>query len=285
MLQETTNAAAATGGNAATALTQMGVDHLLGEMTSNPGNYAVQWAVLLTLLIMSAMSIYWIVINLFKNIALRRSADRVVGTFWETTNAQDAIRYMEEQPRREPFSKIALDAAQAAAHHQRHEGSRLVESLNRSEFVDRALRQAVTRESMRLEAGLTVLATVGSTAPFVGLLGTVWGIYHALILIGASGNAGIETVAGPVGEALIMTALGLVVAVPAVLAYNWLIRRNKSIMEDLAAFTNDIHGYIMSAGSVKPRFGATTTTKTTTTTRTATPASGSEPVRTPTGAK
>ena len=141
MLQETTQAAAATGGNAATALTQMGVDHLLSEMLSDPGSFAVQWAVLLTLLIMSAMSIYWIVINLFKNIALRRSADRVVGTFWETTNAQDAIRYMEEQPRREPFSKIALDAAQAAAHHQRHEGSRLVESLNRSEFVDRALRK------------------------------------------------------------------------------------------------------------------------------------------------
>ena len=131
MLQETTQAAAATGGNAATALTQMGVDHLLGEMTANPGAYAVSWAVLITLTLMSAMSIYWIVINFFKNAALRRNADRVVSTFWETPNAQDAIRYMEEQPRREPFSKIALDAAQAAAHHQRHEGSRLVESLNR----------------------------------------------------------------------------------------------------------------------------------------------------------
>src|SRR3569623_1872276 len=108
MLQETTNAAAATGGNAATALTQMCVDHLLGEMFGNQGNFAVQWAVLLTLLIMSAMAIYWIVINMFKNVALRRSADRVVGTFWETTNAQDAIRYKEEQPRREPFSKLAL---------------------------------------------------------------------------------------------------------------------------------------------------------------------------------
>src|SRR6476620_5779696 len=104
MLQETTNAAAATGGNAATALTQMGVDHLLSEMISTPGNYAVQWAVLLPLVILSAMSIYGIVINLFHSNSLRRGADRVVGTFWETTNAQDAIRYMEEQPRREPFS-------------------------------------------------------------------------------------------------------------------------------------------------------------------------------------
>ena len=108
MLQESTQAAAATGGNAAAALTQMGVDHLLGEMTSNPGAYAVSWAVLITLTIMSAMSIYWIVINFFKNASLRRSADRVVSTFWETPNAQDAIRYMEEQPRNEPFSKIAL---------------------------------------------------------------------------------------------------------------------------------------------------------------------------------
>ena len=105
----------------------------------------------------------------------------------------------------------------------------------------------------RLGEGLAFLATVGSTAPFIGLFGTVVGIYRALIKIGASGQASIDAVAGPVGEALIMTALGLVVAVPAVLAYNWLIRRNKSIMEDLAAFTNDLHGYLMSGGAVKPR--------------------------------
>ncbi len=107
----------------------------------------------------------------------------------------------------------------------------------------------------RLGEGLAFLATVGSTAPFIGLFGTVVGIYRALIKIGASGQASIDAVAGPVGEALIMTALGLVVAVPAVLAYNWLVRRNKSIMEDLAAFTNDLHGYLMSAGAVKPRMG------------------------------
>ncbi len=107
----------------------------------------------------------------------------------------------------------------------------------------------------RLGEGLAFLATVGSTAPFIGLFGTVIGIYRALIKIGASGQASIDVVAGPVGEALIMTALGLVVAVPAVLAYNWLVRRNKSIMEDLAAFTNDLHGYLMSEGRVKPRIG------------------------------
>ena len=252
MLQETTQAAAATGGNAASALTQMGVDHLLAEMIANPGAFAVSWAVLITLFIMSAMSIYWIVINTFKNISLRRSADRVVSTFWETPNAQDAIRYMEEQPRNEPFSKIALDAAQAAAHHQRSDGSRLAETMNRSEFVDRALRQGVTRESSRLENGLTVLATVGSTAPFVGLFGTVIGILRALVKIGASGQASIDTVAGPVGEALIMTAIGLIVAVPAVLAFNWLQSRNKSIARRLSTFSNDVLGSIMSNGQVKP---------------------------------
>jgi biopolymer transport protein ExbB len=135
----------------------------------------------------------------------------------------------------------------------------------------------------RLGEGLAFLATVGSTAPFIGLFGTVVGIYRALIRIGASGQASIDAVAGPVGEALIMTALGLVVAVPAVLAYNWLIRRNKSIMEDLAAFTNDLHGYLMSNGAVKPQMGpAPSAARTTSAARGAAP---SEPVRTPTTAK
>ncbi|MCA1714489.1 MAG: MotA/TolQ/ExbB proton channel family protein [Gammaproteobacteria bacterium] len=251
MLQETTTTAAATAGNdAAAALTQMGVDHMLSAMINDPAAFAVQWIVLLTLLLMSAMSVYWIVINTLKNMRLRGRADRVVSTFWETANAQDAIRYMEEQPRGEPFSKIALDAAQAAAHHQRHEGSRLVESLNRSEFVDRALRQAVTRESMRLESGLTVLATVGSTAPFVGLLGTVWGIYGALIRIGATGQASIDAVAGPVGEALIMTALGLFVAIPAVLGYNFFVRLNRVTYNKFDTFAHDLHDFFATGSRV-----------------------------------
>jgi len=249
MLQETTNAAAAPG-SSADALKQMGGDHLAREMLANPGDYVVQLVVATTLVIMSAMSWYWIVINLIKNVRIRGSADRVVSTFWETPNAQDAIRFMEEQPRSEPFSKIALDAAQAAAHHQRHEGSRLVESLNRSEFVDRALRQAVTRESMRLESGLTVLATVGSTAPFVGLLGTVWGIYGALIRIGASGQASIDAVAGPVGEALIMTALGLFTAIPAVLAYNFFVRLNRVTYNKFDTFAHDLHDFFATGSRV-----------------------------------
>ncbi|MHB8913363.1 MAG: MotA/TolQ/ExbB proton channel family protein [Lysobacter sp.] len=243
MLQETSTAATA-GGSNAEALNQMSFAHLLQNLDF------VGWVVLITLTIMSVLSVYWIVMNLIKNLRLRSSSDRVISTFWETTNAQDAIRYMEEQSRTEPFSKIALDAAQAAAHHQRHEGSRLVESLNRSEFVDRALRQAVTRESMRLEGGLTVLATVGSTAPFVGLLGTVWGIYNALIRIGQSGNAGIEAVAGPVGEALIMTAMGLFVAIPAVLAYNFYVRLNRVTNNKFDTFAHDLHDFFATGSRV-----------------------------------
>src|SRR5690349_8606739 len=252
MLQETTQAAAATGGNAASALTQMGVDHLLTEMMNDPGSFAVSWAVPITLTLMSAMSIYWIVINFFKNMSLRRGADRVVSTFWETPNAQEAIRVMEEQPRSEPFSKIALDAAQAAAHHQRAEGSSagLGESLSRSEFVDRALRQAVTRESSKLQSGMILLATVGATAPFVGLLGTVWGIYGALIKIGATGSASIDAVAGPVGEALIMTAIGLFVAIPAVFAFNFFVRLNRVTNSKFDTFAHDLHDFFATGARV-----------------------------------
>jgi biopolymer transport protein ExbB len=251
MLQDILTLATSGGGsNAAAALNQMGVGHIVSEMLAKPGDFVVQIVVALTLLLMSLMSFYWIVINVIKNMNLRRRGDGVTSTFWETPNAQDAIRFMEDQPKSEPFSKIALDAAQAAAHHQRHEGSRLVESLNRSEFVDRALRQAVTRESMALESGLTVLATVGSTAPFVGLLGTVWGIYGALIKIGASGNASIDAVAGPVGEALIMTAVGLFVAIPAVLAYNFFVRSNRITNNKFDTFAHDLHDFFATGSRV-----------------------------------
>lgn len=244
MLQETTNAPVSGADSSAAALQQMGFSDMIHHLDF------VGWTVLFTLLAMSAMSIYWIIFNFVKNQRLKASSDRVISTFWETPNAQDAIRFMEEQPRSEPFSKVALDAAQAAAHHQRHEGSRLVESLNRSEFVDRALRQAVIRESLQLEKGLTLLATVGSTAPFVGLLGTVWGIYRALIRIGASGQADMGAVAGPVGEALIMTAIGLGVAIPAVLGYNFFTRTNRITNNKLDTFAHDLHDFFATGSRV-----------------------------------
>ncbi|CAN7549841.1 TonB-system energizer ExbB [Pseudoxanthomonas sp. LjRoot143] len=249
MLQETLFAAAAGGTNAANALSQMGFEHMMSEMISKPGEFIVSWVVLLTLVIMSAMSWYWTVINVLRSTRLKGQADRVTSSFWETPNAQDAIRLMEEQPKNEPFSKIALDAAQAAAHHQRSEGSG--ETLSRSEFVDRALRQAVTRESTNLQGGMTLLATVGATAPFVGLLGTVWGIYGALIRIGATGQASIDAVAGPVGEALIMTAIGLFVAIPAVFAYNFFSKTNAAVIAKFDTFAHDLHDFFATGSRVR----------------------------------
>jgi biopolymer transport protein ExbB len=238
------------GGSDADALSQMGFSHLFHEMTVNPGEFAVSWVVLITLVVMSVGSWYYTIVNFLKNSIIRARAERVIRTFWDTPNHAEALRLMEEQPRKEPFSKIAIDAAQAAFHHQRNEGSRLAESLNRSEFIDRALRQAVARESGKLENGLTWLATSGSTAPFVGLLGTVWGIYGALIRIGASGQASIDAVAGPVGEALIMTALGLFVAIPAVVAFNAFVRVNTQTNSKFDTFAHDLHDYFATGSRV-----------------------------------
>lgn len=251
MLQELIIASAAAGGNSASALTQMGFDHMISEMVSKPGEFAVSWVVLITLVVMSALSWYWTIFNAIKNARLKAAADRVVSAFWEAPNAQEAIRVMEEQPRSEPFSKIALDAAQAAAHHQRSEAGGLGESLSRSEFVDRALRQAVTRESAKLQSGMVLLATVGATAPFVGLLGTVWGIYGALIRIGATGSASIDAVAGPVGEALIMTAIGLFVAIPAVFAFNFFSKINSATIAKFDAFAHDLHDFFAIGSRVR----------------------------------
>jgi len=245
-------AAAAVGGSAnnAEALSKMGFSHMMAMLVSNPAEFFVQWVVLILLIVMSFGSWWYTVVNAIKNAVVTKRADTVVRTFWETPNAQDAIRFMEEQPANEPFSKIALDCAQAAAHHQRNEGSRMVDTLSRSEFIDRALRQAVTRESAKLENGMTWLASVGATAPFVGLLGTVWGIYGALIRIGATGQASIDAVAGPVGEALIMTAIGLFVAIPAVLAYNAFNRANRNTYAKFDTFAHDLHDFFSTGSRV-----------------------------------
>ncbi len=238
------------GASDADALSQMGFSHLFQEMVGKPGEFVVSWVVLVTLVVMSVGSWYYTIVNFLKNSVVRARAERVIRTFWDTPNPAEAIRLMEEQPKKEPFSKIALEAAQAALHHQRSEGSRLAESLSRSEFIDRALRQAVTRESARLESGQTWLATSGSTAPFVGLLGTVWGIYGALIRIGATGQASIDAVAGPVGEALIMTALGLFVAIPAVIAFNAFVRVNSQTNARFDAFAHDLHDFFATGARV-----------------------------------
>ncbi|HEX7914226.1 MotA/TolQ/ExbB proton channel family protein [Rudaea sp.] len=239
MLQEAASAPVAGQGNAA-ALTQMGFEHLLHNFDT------LGLVVFITLVIMSLGSVFFIIVNAWRMFNIRRRGDAVREQFFETKSLTDARRHLEEQPGWEPFSKIALDVTTAAEQHSSAQGSRLAETLNRSEYVDRALRQGVARESGRLETGLTWLATTGSTAPFVGLLGTVWGIYHALLKIGASGNASMDAVAGPVGEALIMTTIGLGVAIPAVLAYNVFNRANRVTLGKFDEFAHDLHDFFVS---------------------------------------
>jgi biopolymer transport protein ExbB len=253
MLQEAGSAPVAGQGNAA-ALQQMGFEHLLHNFDT------LGLVVFATLVIMSIGSLVFIIYNGWRVLSIRGAGDKVREQFWETKSLADAKRHLEEKPGWEPFSKIALDVASAAELHAKSEGSRLAETLNRSEFIDRALRQGVSRESARLETGLTWLATTGSTAPFVGLLGTVWGIYHALLRIGASGNASMDAVAGPVGEALIMTTIGLGVAIPAVLAYNVFNRANRVTLGKFDEFAHDLHDFFVSGARVDTMSPAGATT-------------------------
>ena len=228
------------------------------------------------LVLMSIFSFYILFTKLMQQQKIISQGRKVRSSFWNSPNLREAATKLESKS---AYRAIVDDALLAQDQH-----SKLTDPVDQHEWMANSLARSQGSIGARLGEGLAFLATVGSTAPFIGLFGTVVGIYRALIKIGAAGQASIDTVAGPVGEALIMTALGLVTAVPAVLAYNWLIRRNKSIMEDLAAFTNDLHGYLMSDGAVKPRLGGTPAPASR-----AAPARSagapSEPVRTPTTAK
>ena len=201
------------------------------------------------LVLMSIFSFYILFTKLMQQQKIIAQGRKVRASFWNSANLREAATKLET---RSAYRSIVDDALLAQDQH-----GKLTDPIDQHDWMANSLARSQGAISSRLGEGLAFLATVGSTAPFIGLFGTVVGIYRALIKIGAAGQASIDAVAGPVGEALIMTALGLVVAVPAVLAYNWLIRRNKSIMEDLAAFTNDLHGYLMSAGAVKPTSGGT----------------------------
>lgn len=239
---------AVTGNTNAEAMKQMGFENLMQNFDW------LGWVVFVTLVAMSFLSWYFIIANGIRNATVKARADKVIDCFWANGSTQDAIRELEAQPKSEPFSKIALEAASAVAHHQQTTAGttgRLAESLSRSEFIDRALRQSVARESMRLEGGMTLLATVGSAAPFVGLLGTVWGIYHALIGIAATGNASMNAVAGPVGEALIMTAFGLFAAIPALFAYNFFNRSNRVVYARFDEFANDLHDFFATGSRIE----------------------------------
>jgi len=208
----------------------------------------VSWAIFITLVIMSAVSWYIMFTKLFEQSKVLKQSSEGVSKFWNASSVKDGVNKFEKNS---AFRQIVDDGLRAEEQH-----SKLIDSQDQHEWMQSSLQRSQDAINAKLGTGLAFLATVGSTSPFVGLLGTVIGIYRALIKIGASGDASIDKVAGPVGEALIMTALGLVVAVPAVMGYNWLQRRNKLIAERLSTFSADLHGYMMSNGAVRPTVAA-----------------------------
>ena len=198
---------------------------------------------LVILALMSLFSWYIILTKLWDQRRLKASARVVEKNFWSAPSVKDGV---DRLPKGDDFRMIAEDGLRSASHHD----GRLTDRIDLHEWITMSLQRSVEVVNSKLQSGLAFLATVGSTAPFVGLFGTVWGIYHALINIGVAGQASIDKVAGPVGEALIMTAFGLFVAVPAVLGYNWLIRRNKGVQDGLRHFAADLHAYLISGARV-----------------------------------
>jgi biopolymer transport protein ExbB len=204
-------------------------------------------SVALLLLLMSLASWMVILIKTLDLIKYKRRA-RNAEDFWHSEDFAAGLTKLGEDPGN-PLRQLALEGREAAAHH-RNTKAQLRDTLDMSDWVTRALRNALDEFTTKLQSGLAILASVGSTAPFVGLFGTVWGIYHALLAIGAAGQATIDKVAGPIGESLIMTALGLAVAIPAVLGYNALVRGNKSVLHKLNRFAHDLHAYFVTGARV-----------------------------------
>ena len=168
--------------------------------------------------------------------------------FWHSEDFSAGLAKLGSDPTN-PFRQLAIEGREATAHH-RNTKAHLHDALDVSDWVTRSLRNTMDEFTSRLQSGLAILASVGSTAPFIGLFGTVWGIYHALLAIGTAGQATIDKVAGPIGESLIMTALGLAVAIPAVLGYNALVRGNKGVLQKMSRFAHDLHAYFVTGARV-----------------------------------
>jgi len=200
--------------------------------------------VLLAMSLASWMVIILKALDIIKYKKLAKQAE----DFWHSEDFAAGVTKLGNDPAN-PFRHLALEGREATAHH-RNTKVHLHDSLDVSDWVTRSLRNTIDEFTARLQSGLAILASVGSTAPFIGLFGTVWGIYHALVAIGTSGQSTIDKVAGPIGEALIMTALGLAVAIPAVLGYNALVRGNKSILNKLNSFAHDLHAYFVTGARV-----------------------------------
>ncbi|MBV8063653.1 MAG: MotA/TolQ/ExbB proton channel family protein [Nevskia sp.] len=224
-------------GNVETVANPYGLDALW------KGGDFVSRSVLVMMLIMSAGTWYVMITKLLEQSRMLRQHKQASDTFWSAGSIRDGLEKVEPGT---PFWYVA-DRSIAAS--QQHNGNMSGE-VDRSTWITLSINRAVEEIQSRLQNGLALLATVGSTAPFVGLFGTVWGIYHALTAIGIAGQASIDKVAGPVGEALIMTAIGLAVAVPAVMGYNWLVRRNKNAMEKVRGLASDLHSVLLSGSRV-----------------------------------
>ncbi len=222
----------------AAAVTQEAVDNPYGlKALWSQGDFVAR-GTLIIMVIMSMGSWYIIFTKVFEQSSMMRSAKASSDSFWKASSIKAGVGELKDGS---AFRFIAEQGVRASDH---HEGT-MVESIDKHTWISMSVDRAVGSVQSRLQGGLAFLATVGSTAPFVGLFGTVWGIYNALVKIGISGQASIDKVAGPVGEALIMTAFGLAVAVPAVMGYNWLIRRNKAVMDQTKAFAGDLHNVLL----------------------------------------
>ena len=216
------------------------------EVVENPYGLEALWKggdivakiTLAILAIMSMGSWYIIITKVYEQFKMGKHARAADKTFWKAPSVKEGAAGLKKTS---PFRFIAETGIEATS---KHVG--LLEKVDMNEWITMSIQRAIDNVHSRAQDGLAFLATVGSTAPFVGLFGTVWGIYHALTAIGIAGQASIDKVAGPVGEALIMTAFGLAVAVPAVLGYNWLIRRNKTAMDQVRGFGADLHAVLLS---------------------------------------
>jgi len=212
---------------------------------------AIGQGLFVILVLMSVLS--WALIAI-KGVALflrQRRSQSFLNFFWNATSLEAVQHEIATHGVKEPFAHLTAHAMHAQAHHARYGAAKLEEAGSAQDFLTRTIKKVLDEETMRMESGLTALATIGATAPFVGLFGTVWGVYHALLAIGASGSGSLDKVAGPVGEALIMTGVGLAVAIPAVVAYNWLTRSNRVWGARLDAFAFELFTFLSTGQTLK----------------------------------
>lgn len=223
---------------------EYGIAHVWGQ-----GDFVTR-AIAIVLLIMSVLSWTVIIVKGWQALRLKRLTHSTEPAFWHTDSLDDGVATLSKAGSDNPLLVLALAGKEAVEH--RHENTQqLHDGMNASDWVARCLKSTLDEIVARMQSGLAVLASIGSTAPFVGLFGTVWGIYHALVAIGTTGQTSIDRVAGPVGEALIMTAFGLFVAIPAVLGYNALTRLNKSTAIKLNRFVHGLHAYFVTGSRLR----------------------------------